>query len=210
MDDPNITMEEYIQLMANKAHKRGQMFDWETATYGKIYDEIDLFKYFEADFPAIVYNDALAYDPKVSSEPTVSPHNAIKADFDFTISFSESDDEDYTFIYDKNSSSYNLISVNDLKSDTGNDIDEINVKLPSEDISIKPLDSVINVNVDTYSHAFDKTIETNNDTLGEVLSDLCGLSGKSSHEILGGGFEGGIPLGVTLLCERRYLCISVE
>ncbi|GJX19054.1 zinc finger, CCHC-type containing protein [Tanacetum coccineum] len=76
----------------------------ETATYGKIYDDIDLFKDSEADFSAIVYNDALASDLKVSSEPTVSPHNAIKADFDFTISFFESDDEDYTFIYDKNSS----------------------------------------------------------------------------------------------------------
>ncbi|GKC63952.1 retrovirus-related pol polyprotein from transposon TNT 1-94, partial [Tanacetum coccineum] len=118
MDDTNITMEEYIQLMADKAHKRGQMFDWETATYGKIYDDADLFKDFEADFPAIVYNDALASHPEVSSEPT-------------------------------------LIFVNDLKSDTGNDIDEINVKLPSEDISIKPLDSVINVNVDTYFQEFD-------------------------------------------------------
>ncbi|GJY89471.1 hypothetical protein Tco_0504667 [Tanacetum coccineum] len=166
MDDPNITMEEYIQLMADKAHKCGQMFNWETAMYGKIYDNIDLFIDFETDFPVIVYNDALASDPEVSSEPTVSPHNAIKADFDFTISFAESDDEDYTFIYDKNSSSYKLISVNDLKSDTGNDIDEINVKLPSEDISIKPLDSVINVNVDTYFQEFDITIETNHDTPG--------------------------------------------
>ncbi|GKB65270.1 hypothetical protein Tco_0921456 [Tanacetum coccineum] len=119
MNDPNITMEEYIQLMADKSHKRGQMFDWETATYTNIYDDIDLFKDFEVDFPAIVYNDALASDPEVSFEPTVSPHNAIKVDFDFTVSFAESDDEDYTFIYDKNSSSYKLISVNDLKSDTG-------------------------------------------------------------------------------------------
>ncbi|GKA46402.1 hypothetical protein Tco_0739285 [Tanacetum coccineum] len=138
MDDPNITMEEYIQVMADKSHKR--------------------------DFPTIVYNDALASDLEVSSEPTVSPHNTIKANFDFTISFAKSDDEDYTFIYDKNSSSYKLIFVNDLKSDTGNDIDEINVRLPLEDISIKPLDSVINVNVDTYSQALDKTIETKYDT----------------------------------------------
>ncbi|GKC95142.1 hypothetical protein Tco_1160584 [Tanacetum coccineum] len=101
MDDPNITMEEYIQLMADKAHKHGQIFYWETATYDKIYDDIDLFKEFKGDFPAIVYNDALASDPEVSSEPTVSPHNLIKADYDFTISFFESDDEDYTFIYDK-------------------------------------------------------------------------------------------------------------
>ncbi|GKB03586.1 hypothetical protein Tco_0831729 [Tanacetum coccineum] len=134
MDDPNITMEEYIQLMADKAHKFGQMFNWETATYDKIYDDIDLFKDFEVDFLAVVYNDELASDPKVSSEPT-------------------------------------LISINDLKLDTCNNIDEINVKLPSEDISIKPLDSVINVNVDTYSQKFDKTIETNHDTPG--LSIWC-------------------------------------
>nr|GEU36066.1 hypothetical protein [Tanacetum cinerariifolium] len=140
MDDPNIIMEEYIQLMVDKAHKRGHMFDWETAMYGKIYDDIDTFKDFEADFPAIIYNDALASDQEVASEPTVSPHNAIRADFDFKISFAKSDDEDYTFIYDKNSSSYKLISVNNLKPDTGNNIDEINVKLPSEDISIKPMD----------------------------------------------------------------------
>nr|GFB76406.1 hypothetical protein [Tanacetum cinerariifolium] len=137
---------------------------WETATYDKIYDGIDLFKDFEAYFSAIIYNDALTSDLEVSYEPTVNPHNAIKADFDFTISFSEADDKDYTFIYDKNSSCYKLISANDLKLDTGNDIDEINVKLPSEDISIKLLDSVINVNVDTYSQAFDKSIETNHDT----------------------------------------------
>ncbi|GJX93377.1 hypothetical protein Tco_0347963 [Tanacetum coccineum] len=163
MDELNITIEEYIQLMADKAHKHDQMFDWETATYGKIYDDINLFKDVEADFPAIVYNDALASDLEVSSEHTVSPYNAIKIDFDFTISFAKSDDEDYTFIYEKNSS-YKLISVNDLKLDTGSDIDEIKVKLPSKDISIKPLDSVINVNVDTCSQEFNKTIETNHDT----------------------------------------------
>ncbi|GJY97175.1 reverse transcriptase domain-containing protein [Tanacetum coccineum] len=58
-------MEEYIQLMADKAHKHGQMFDWETAMYGKIYDDINLFKDFEADFLAIVYNDALASENSI-------------------------------------------------------------------------------------------------------------------------------------------------
>ncbi|GJV29246.1 hypothetical protein Tco_1385694 [Tanacetum coccineum] len=32
MDDPNITMEEYIQLMADKARGRDQTFNWETTT----------------------------------------------------------------------------------------------------------------------------------------------------------------------------------
>ncbi|GJU67724.1 hypothetical protein Tco_1253983 [Tanacetum coccineum] len=33
MEDPNIMMEEYIQLMTDKARGRDQMFNWETATY---------------------------------------------------------------------------------------------------------------------------------------------------------------------------------
>ncbi|GJU48174.1 hypothetical protein Tco_1217729 [Tanacetum coccineum] len=35
MDDPNIIMEEYIQLMADNARGRDQTFNWETATYGE-------------------------------------------------------------------------------------------------------------------------------------------------------------------------------
>ncbi|GJR09910.1 hypothetical protein Tco_0792562 [Tanacetum coccineum] len=33
MDDPNITMEKYIKLQAEKAKRYGRMFNWETATY---------------------------------------------------------------------------------------------------------------------------------------------------------------------------------
>ncbi|GJX00472.1 hypothetical protein Tco_0184385 [Tanacetum coccineum] len=73
MDDPNITMEEYIKLQAEKAQWRGQTFNWETVTYGMIYcDNLDFCTDFEADFPAIVYNDALASNENVSSEPTIN------------------------------------------------------------------------------------------------------------------------------------------
>ncbi|GJZ94935.1 hypothetical protein Tco_0667138, partial [Tanacetum coccineum] len=116
MDDPNITMEEYIKLQAEKAQRRGQTFNWETATYGKIYcDNLDFFTDFEADFLGIVYNDALTSNENISLEPTVSIYNAIKTNFDFSISFSDSDDEDYTFICDKDSFSYKLIHVDNLK-----------------------------------------------------------------------------------------------
>ncbi|GJW70481.1 hypothetical protein Tco_0127398 [Tanacetum coccineum] len=66
MDDPNITIEEYIKLQAEKSQRRGQMFNWETATYSKIYcDNLYFFTDFEVDFPAIVYNDALALNENV-------------------------------------------------------------------------------------------------------------------------------------------------
>ncbi|GJY57874.1 hypothetical protein Tco_0457766 [Tanacetum coccineum] len=110
MDNLDITMEEYIELEAEKAHR--------------------------CDFPAIVYKDALTSELGVSSEPMVSAHHVKKVDFDFVISFDESDDEYYTFTYDKNSFSYKLVYVNDLKSDSDNDNDEINIKQSSRDISV--------------------------------------------------------------------------
>ncbi|GJU39726.1 hypothetical protein Tco_1192683 [Tanacetum coccineum] len=33
MDNPNITIKEYIRLEEEKSHKRGKVYNWETATY---------------------------------------------------------------------------------------------------------------------------------------------------------------------------------
>ncbi|GJY20363.1 hypothetical protein Tco_0392929 [Tanacetum coccineum] len=98
MNNPDITMEEYIRIETEKAIRRAQVYNWETATYGKImyFEDIDYFKNFETKFPAIVYEDALTSEPKVSPEPTVSPHHVKEVDLEFEISFSVSDDEDYT------------------------------------------------------------------------------------------------------------------
>ncbi|GJV15728.1 hypothetical protein Tco_1361051 [Tanacetum coccineum] len=127
MDDPNITMEEYIMLEEEKARRRGKMYNWETAMYGKIlYDEdVHDLRSTETEFPAIVFNDSLTFEETPSCEPTVSPLNDNK--IDFRISFNESDDEDYTVIYDKNSFSYKIIFVNDLKTDSENDNDKVNM-----------------------------------------------------------------------------------
>ncbi|GKC19263.1 hypothetical protein Tco_1021413 [Tanacetum coccineum] len=165
MDDPNITMEEYIQLMADKARGRDQTFNWETATYsGEYCDDLDSFIDFETDFPAIVYSDASTSYQKFSSEPTVSIYNAIKSDIDFHISFSDSEDEDYTFIYNNDSSSYKLIPANDLKPEPVNDYIEINIESCSENIDVKPMDSVICISKYTTPIEFDENIETNHDT----------------------------------------------
>ncbi|GKC89990.1 hypothetical protein Tco_1150639, partial [Tanacetum coccineum] len=123
MDDPNITMEEYIRLEEEKARRHGRTFNWQTATFGKIEnykDEDDCFIDFETKFPAIVFDNTLTTLP---SEPTVCPPN--KNEIDFRISLDESDDEDYTVIFDENSFSYKIISVNDLKMDSGNDSDNM-------------------------------------------------------------------------------------
>ncbi|GJY25564.1 hypothetical protein Tco_0400290 [Tanacetum coccineum] len=81
MDDPNITMEEYIRLEEEKAHRRGKVYIWETATYGKIWDNKDVHDlgYVETEFPAIDLkmdlendNDKVNMPLLPSPEPTIS------------------------------------------------------------------------------------------------------------------------------------------
>ncbi|GJT70806.1 hypothetical protein Tco_1030092 [Tanacetum coccineum] len=94
MDDPNITIEEYIRLEEEKARRRGKMYNLETATYGKIcYDEdVHDLRSVETKFPAIVFDDAFTSEVTRSYEST-----------------------------DKNSFSYKIISVDDLKTVSEND-----------------------------------------------------------------------------------------
>ncbi|GJW87559.1 hypothetical protein Tco_0162899 [Tanacetum coccineum] len=110
-----------------KARRRGQVYNWEIATYGKIWYDKDVhdLRYVEIEFSAIVFNDALTSEVALSCEPTVSPLNDNQ--INFRISFDESDDEDYTIIYDKNSFSYKIISVNNLKTDSKNSNDKVNM-----------------------------------------------------------------------------------
>ncbi|GKG02511.1 hypothetical protein Tco_0310147, partial [Tanacetum coccineum] len=59
MDDPNITMEEYIRHKEEKAHRRGKVYNWEIATYGKIWDNEDVHDLgsVETESSAIALND---------------------------------------------------------------------------------------------------------------------------------------------------------
>ncbi|GKC35528.1 hypothetical protein Tco_1047912 [Tanacetum coccineum] len=95
MDDPNITMEEYIRLEEEKAHRRGKVYNWETATYGKIWDNEDVHD-LKTEFPAVVFNGTLTSKTTLSCKPTVSSLN--NDEIDFRISFDESNNEDCTSI----------------------------------------------------------------------------------------------------------------
>ncbi|GKD33934.1 hypothetical protein Tco_1249443 [Tanacetum coccineum] len=98
MDDPNITMKEYIRLEEEKARRR-----------------------------AIVFNEMLKSEATLSCEPTLSSLN--NDEINFRISFDESDDEDCTIIFDKNSFSYKIIYVNDLNTNSENDNNKVNMPL---------------------------------------------------------------------------------
>ncbi|GKB82906.1 hypothetical protein Tco_0949801 [Tanacetum coccineum] len=136
------------------------MFNWDVVAYGKVryHEDIDYFKEFKRDFLAIVFNNTVTTDHKISSEPTVSPLDDNQ--IDFIISFDESGDEDYTVTYDKKLFSYKIIYVNDLKTGLKNDNDEVNI--PSNDVVVEKLDNGVD-NIDTQSHEFDEDLETNHD-----------------------------------------------
>ncbi|GJW78473.1 integrase, catalytic region, zinc finger, CCHC-type containing protein [Tanacetum coccineum] len=237
MDNPNLTMEEYIRIEEEKAHKHGKVFSWQTATYGKIRVDDDLhgLSSVETEFPAIVINNAFAPQDALQCKSQVSI--PVNDEIDFRISFDESDDEDYTIICDKNSYvddldffkkfenefpaivyndaqtsksdlltkptltpqhidefnlkdktslsecdeeeqnvlnfndlfPFNVIYPNDSKSDKDNDDDKVDViqnriEHSSRDLSVKPLPDVINTDVGAYAHGSNKLLEISHDT----------------------------------------------
>ncbi|GJT75991.1 hypothetical protein Tco_1042716 [Tanacetum coccineum] len=65
MDNLNITMEEYIRLQEEKSLSRGETFDWQTTTYGKMKyckDEDDSFTKFRKTKTGTMVKPASNYD----------------------------------------------------------------------------------------------------------------------------------------------------
>ncbi|GKD73126.1 hypothetical protein Tco_1331408, partial [Tanacetum coccineum] len=146
MDDPNITMEEYIRLEEEKAHRRAIVFkdaltsevtlsceptvsplndhkiDFRTSfdesdeedytPEVSYFDDLDFFKDFENEFPAIVYNDALTSKLDFLIEPNLSSQHIDK---------------------------FNLKDETSLSEYTDNANDEIDIEQPLGDMSVIPL-----------------------------------------------------------------------
>ncbi|GJX29291.1 hypothetical protein Tco_0237370 [Tanacetum coccineum] len=129
MDDLNITMEEYIRLEEEKVQNHGKVFNWETAKYGKIW----------MDDPNITMEEYI----RLEEEKAQNYVSSLDDEIDFKISFDDSNDEDYTLIFDKNSFSYKIISTNDLKTDSENDNEKVNLpSFPSPEPTISYFDDL--------------------------------------------------------------------
>ncbi|GKE31073.1 hypothetical protein Tco_1450395, partial [Tanacetum coccineum] len=93
----------------------------------------------ETEFPAVAINDGVSSNT-LSCEPTVS---SLNDEIDFRISFDDSDDEDYMVILDKNSFSYKIISTIDLKIDSENDNEKVNMpSLPPPEPTVSYFDDL--------------------------------------------------------------------
>nr|GEW18636.1 hypothetical protein [Tanacetum cinerariifolium] len=184
MDDPKITMEEYIRLEEEKARRCCKEYNWKTATYGKIWDNEDVydlrsvetefpamvfndtltskaslswiqkndneevnipsfpsaeptnsyfddlayFKDFDDEFPAIVYNDALTSKSDLLTELPLSPQHIDEFNFKDETSLSECDEEEQNILCFNDLFLFNVIYLDELKSDTNNDNDKIDIE----------------------------------------------------------------------------------
>ncbi|GKD98527.1 hypothetical protein Tco_1382424, partial [Tanacetum coccineum] len=146
MDDPNITIEEYIRLEEEKAQRHGRTLNWQTTTFGKVKnyeDEDDCFIDFETKFPTIVFdNTALPSDPTSKSDYLTEPILNLKHIDEFNLndetSLSEYDKENVLRFNDL----FNIIRPDDLKSEKDNDDNDIDIIQYSEGNETTPRENL--------------------------------------------------------------------
>ncbi|GKC76470.1 hypothetical protein Tco_1127244, partial [Tanacetum coccineum] len=233
MDDPNMTMDEYIKLEEEKSHRRvfndtltseaalsceptinslndkidfrisfdesdnedcTIIFDKNSYSYRIIYvnnlktdsendnvkvnmpllpspkptvsyfDDLDFFKDFENEFPAIVYNNAQTSKSNLLTEQTLNPQHINGFNLKDETSLSEYDKEEQNVICFNDLFPFNVIYPDELKTDTDSDNDKFDIEHSSEDLSVKPLPNLINTDVGAYAHESNKLLETSHDT----------------------------------------------
>ncbi|GJT49049.1 hypothetical protein Tco_0975206 [Tanacetum coccineum] len=155
------------------------------------FDDLDFFKDFENEFPAIVYNDAqtsklddLDYFKDVmknefqhcftndaqtsksdlSTEPILNPQHIDEINLKHETSFCRRDEEEQNVICFNDLFPFNIIYLDELKTDKDNADDKANIEHSLGDLSVKPLPDVINTDVGAYAHGSNKLLETSHDT----------------------------------------------
>ncbi|GKC41795.1 hypothetical protein Tco_1059517 [Tanacetum coccineum] len=120
-------------------------------------DDLDIFKDFENEFPAIVYNDALT---SKSNFLNLWPQHINEFNLKDKTSLFEYDEEEQNVLYFNDLSPFNVIYPDDLKSNKDNDDDKIDIKQSSRDMYVIPLRNVINTDVGANAHGSNKILET--------------------------------------------------
>ncbi|GKB73429.1 hypothetical protein Tco_0934841, partial [Tanacetum coccineum] len=95
-------------------------------------DDLDFFKDFENEFPAIEYNDARKSKSDYLTEPTLNPQHIDKFNLNNETSLPEYDEEEQNILYFNDLFPFNVIHPNDLKSDEDNDNNKIDIIHSSE------------------------------------------------------------------------------
>nr|GEZ91285.1 hypothetical protein [Tanacetum cinerariifolium] len=132
MEDPNITMEEYIMLEEEKARRHGKAYNW------KLLCMVE---------SAIIYNDALTSKLDFLTEPSINPQHIDEFGLKDETSLSECDEEEQNILYFNDLFPFNVIYPDNLKSNENNDDKKIDIKQPEGVIPIIPSRDEINTDV---------------------------------------------------------------
>ncbi|GJU52623.1 hypothetical protein Tco_1226337 [Tanacetum coccineum] len=114
------------------------------------FDDLDFFTDFENEFLAIVYNDAQTSKSDLLTEPILNPQHIDEFDLNDKTSLSECDEEEQNILNFNDLFPFNVIYPDELKMDTDNDNDKVDIEHSSRNLSVKPLPDVINTDAGAY------------------------------------------------------------
>ncbi|GKE58885.1 hypothetical protein Tco_1498070, partial [Tanacetum coccineum] len=97
------------------------------------FDDIDYFKDFEKEFPAIVYNDAQTSKSDLLTKPILNPQHIDEFNLKDETSLSICDEEEQNILNFNDLFPLNIIYPDELKIDTDNDNDKVDIEHSSED-----------------------------------------------------------------------------
>ncbi|GKD63001.1 hypothetical protein Tco_1305109, partial [Tanacetum coccineum] len=90
-------------------------------------DDLDFFKDFENEFPAIVYNDAQTSKSDLLTELNFNPQHIYEFDLNDDTSLFEYDEEEQNVLYFNDLFPLNIIRPDDLKSEKDNNDNDIDI-----------------------------------------------------------------------------------
>ncbi|GJZ87025.1 hypothetical protein Tco_0658635 [Tanacetum coccineum] len=117
------------------------------------FDDLNFFKDFENEFLAIVYNDAQTSKSDLLTELILNPEHIDEFNLKDETSLSEYDEEEQNVICFNDLFPFNVIYLDELKTNTDNDNNKVDIEHSSGDLSVKPLPDVINTNDGAYAHS---------------------------------------------------------
>nr|GEW28889.1 hypothetical protein [Tanacetum cinerariifolium] len=150
-------------------------------------DDFNFFRDCDNEFLAIVYNDAITSKSYFSTEPTLCPQCIDEFNLKDETTLSECDEKEQIIFYFNDLFPFNVIYPDDLKSDTDNDNDKIDIEQASGDMSVikiiymaylNPMDMGIDY-LDVIRSLFFSTVDTAY-SLNEYSIFDTGPSGKKS------------------------------
>ncbi|GJZ44615.1 hypothetical protein Tco_0591870 [Tanacetum coccineum] len=133
------------------------------------FDDLDFFKDFKNEFPAIVYNDAQMSKSDLFTEPILNPQHIDEFNLKDVTPLFKCDEEEQIILNFNDLFPFNVIYPNDSKSDKDNDDDKVDIEHSSVDLSVKPLPDVKNTDVGAYAHESNKLLQTSHDTSNKIF-----------------------------------------